>query len=485
MKTPRLVIAGTHSGVGKSTVALGIMAALRHQGVVVQPFKVGPDYIDGSYHSAITGRTSRNLDTWMLGQDNVRRVFLQGAKDADISIIEGVMGLYDGKGVLSSQGSTAATSTLLECPVLLVIDISGMARSAAAVVKGFQTFDTTVNIAGVIANRAGGEGHFRLIQQVVQQECGIPVIGYLPEDADISIPERHLGLIPAIEQRMPASVMDKIGKLVASTIDIDALSALAQAAPDLSPTRNLFGSLREGEGEAASPTWPQTASPTWPQTASPKVRIAVARDEAFNFYYAENLELLETFGATLEYFSPLRGEELPVDVDGLYIGGGFPEEFAETLSSRKTVLEDFKRQIELGLPTYAECGGYMFLATELVDLNGEAHGMVGVIPARVVMKPRLVGFGYREVAGSPGNWLLPTKETARGHEFHYSAMTYFGEQSYAYFKGDNAPVTVQHEGYLRKNLIAGYTHLHFLSNPVMAQRFVKRCALYREQQLQR
>ena len=467
----RIVIAGTHSGVGKSTVTLCLMAAFRARGLTVQGFKVGPDYIDGSYHTAITGRASRNLDSWMLPTEMVRDVFLHASHDADISIVEGVMGFYDGKGALSNQGSTAEISLVLSSPVLLVIDASGMARSAAAMVKGYQTFDKAVNIAGVIANGVGGEGHFNLIKEAVEKECGVPVVGYLSKHSEIEIPERHLGLIPAIERGEHAGLFQQLSDIASSTINLDAIYALARTAPevtseaDFSPLSGLLSSKYE-------------------DTA--KVQIAVAKDAAFNFYYPENFDLLEHYGAELLFFSPLAGELVPREADGLYIGGGFPEEFAALLSLHREAMTELRERIEHGLPTYAECGGYMYLTEQLRDVHGGRHQMVGVIPAQVTMQQRLSGFGYREVTGAAGNWLLPDKQSARGHEFHYSTIEYgLLPQPFAYTTSGYRLPSIQGEGYLRDNVIAGYTHLHFGSNPQVAERFAERCRLYQTQKLER
>lgn len=463
MKLPRIVVAGTNSGVGKSTVSLALMAGFQQRGLTTQGFKVGPDYIDGSYHTAITGRTSRNLDSWMLTHDMVQTVFAKAAKDADLSIIEGVMGFYDGKSPSSNEGSTAEMSLLLACPVILVIDASGMARSAAAMVKGYQSLDERVHIAGVIANRVGGEGHYRLIQEAVEDACGVPVVGYLTQHDEIKIPERHLGLVPAIERGEHTSMFKKLGDLATATIDLDAILSIATASPDL------------GEEPSILQPTAQRAVPN-----QPPVSIAVARDAAFNFYYEENLEFLNSYGAELVFFSPLAGDEIPSAAHGLYIGGGFPEEFAAQLSAHHQTRASLFRHIQSGLPTYAECGGYMYLTEELTDVGGKTHAMVGVIPARVSIQKRLSGFGYREVTGTDGNWLVPSGEKARGHEFHYSSIAFHTQTKPAYRTTGNKPVPFLEEGYFLDNVIAGYTHLHFGSNPNVAKRFVERCARFRD-----
>ncbi|AEH48104.1 cobyrinate a,c-diamide synthase [Parageobacillus thermoglucosidasius] len=450
----RIVIAGTESGVGKTTVTIGLMAALRQKGYTVQGFKCGPDYIDPTYHTAVTGRRSRNLDSWMVGHETVQAICAKGCEGADIAIIEGVMGLFDGKRPTTNEGTTAEISVLTKSPVLLVIDCSGMARSAAAIVRGFQTFDKRVRIAGVIANRVGSEGHFRLVKTAIEQECGIPVIGFLQKDDMLHIPERHLGLIPSIERGELDGFFAKLGERVAETVDLNALLKLSEA-PALSAPRSYINVNK-----------------------SYNVRIAVAKDAAFHFYYPENLELLQAYGAELVFFSPLAGEPLPDDVDGLYIGGGFPEEFAKTLSEQQNVKQSIKAAIESGLPTLAECGGFMFLTEAIETTDGSCYDMVGVIPGRVVMHSKLVALGYREVKGEKGNFLLPEGLRARGHEFHYSTYEAEGGLPFAYettgLRG------VKKDGYQRENLIAGYIHFHFASCPPMVENWLKRCKEVKE-----
>ncbi|MBH8599347.1 cobyrinate a,c-diamide synthase [Thermoactinomyces sp. CICC 10523] len=456
---PRIVIAGTGSGVGKTTITLGLMAAFKKRGLQVQGFKAGPDYIDPSYHTAVTGRPSRNLDTWMMEPEGMREIFFRGSRGADISIIEGVMGLYDGKDPRSDRGSTAEIAMMLQSPVILIVNVHSMARSAAAVVKGYQLLNPAVPIAGVIVNRAGSEGHFRLVQAAIEQECGIPVVGWLSRDPSIDISERHLGLIPAIERGEIAPLFARLAELVEKGIDLERLESLASAAPRLkTPEKRIFAPASSGEEEP--------------------VTIAVAKDAAFNFYYPENLELLTHHGACLRFFSPLRGEIVPEEADGLYIGGGFPEEFVRELSGNGKVKDSFRRKIAAGLPTFAECGGYMYLTEAIIDREGNAHPMVGVIPAAVRMKDRLAALGYREVEALSDNLLLKRGEKARGHEFHYSELT---------AQSDHYPPAYQtsgrrgkhREGYVRENLLAGYTHLHFASHPEMVPRFISACQQYR------
>ncbi|UOF89794.1 cobyrinate a,c-diamide synthase [Fodinisporobacter ferrooxydans] len=459
MKRPRIVIAGTNSGAGKTTFTIGLMAALQKTGRVVQGYKAGPDYIDPSYHTAVTGRPSRNLDSWMLSHDVVREIFARSSQDADISVIEGVMGLYDGKDPLSNTGSTAELSVLLQAPVLLVVNVASQARSAAATVLGFQKLDPHVPIAGVLVNRVGSVGHYQIVKAAIEKECGVPVLGYLPKRMDIDIPERHLGLIPSIERGELHPLFDALAAAVAETVDLVKLYEIAcQAPPMLAPSARIFV---------------QKPHPA-------PVRIAVAKDRAFNFYYPENLELLELYGAQLLYFRPLEDESIPEDADGFYIGGGFPEEYAAQLSANTTMLHAIRKRIGEGLPTFAECGGYMFLTNAIVDRAGREHPMVGVIPAVVKMQERLAALGYREVRGMRNSLLLAEGERIRGHEFHYSTIEFPGGIDNACLPYEVSGLRgSKQEGYSKGNLLAGYTHMHFASNPGAVARFIQVCETYR------
>lgn len=414
----------------------------------MQGFKCGPDYIDPTYHTAVTRRESRNLDSWMLSEETVKEIFVRGKKGSDISIIEGVMGFFDGKNPKTNEGSTAEISRIIDSPVLLVVNCASMARSAAAIVKGFQSFADGQNIVGVIANRVGSEGHFKLVKTAVEQECNIPVIGYLKREMDIEIPERHLGLIPSIERGELNPFFDRLGELVLETLDIEQFVKLSEATP---LKRDLTSSLFERKPKA-------------------HVRIAVAKDAAFNFYYPENMELLEANGADLVYFSPLAGEVLPENVDGLYLGGGFPEEFAGELAKAHDVKKSIRDAVRKGMPTLAECGGFMYLTEELETTDHKHYQMAGVIPGKVKMKKERVALGYREVTGQNGNFLLENGMKARGHEFHYSIFQTDEEIPYAYeTKGIRG---TKKEGYMAFNLIAGYIHFHFASAPEMVANWI-------------
>lgn len=461
-KRNRIVIAGTGSGAGKTTVTIGLMAAFSRRGLKVQGFKCGPDYIDPTYHTAVTGRPSRNLDTWMLSHDTMREIFLRGSRGAELSIVEGVMGLYDGKDPLSNLGSTAEISVLLDSPVILVVNVQSMARSAAAVVLGYQKLDPRVNIAGVIVNKCGSQGHYQIVKAAIEQECGIPVVGWLGRDEELSIPERHLGLIPAVERGELQPLFDRAGDLVEKGVDLDLILSLANKASELDwPEVLLFNQANHDINIQAT--------------------IAVARDAAFNFYYPENLELLEQLGAKLEFFSPLAGETVPQNADGLYIGGGFPEEFAAQLAGFEEAKADLFNRIENGLPVFAECGGYMYLTESITNRAGDRYSMVGVIPAEVKMQKKLAALGYREVKALDNCLLMDQNETARGHEFHYSLLTKQTED-YSHVYETKGLRGAGLEGYFKENVMAGYTHLHFASNPKIAERFLKRCAEFGKQQ---
>ncbi|KIL51624.1 cobyrinic acid a,c-diamide synthase [Jeotgalibacillus alimentarius] len=449
MTDRRVLIAGVSSGVGKTGITIGLMAAFMKKGLNVQGFKCGPDYIDPSYHTAVTKRPSRNLDSWMLSADVLKEVFVKGSEGADISIIEGMMGLYDGESPTSDRGSAAEISTLLDCPVILIVDCSAMARSAAAVVKGFQCLDPDVKIAGVIANRIGSEGHYKLIKEAVEQECGIPVCGYLLENEDMNMPERHLGLVPSIERGDLDGQLEKLGEAVTETIDIDRIFNLSQQ-PPLTIANTLFK-----------------------QKDPIAVKVAVAYDQAFNFYYRENLELIEAFGAEVIYFSPVNGDGLPPEADGLYIGGGFPEQFLEELSQNSEGKQSIKEAVEKGLPVLAECGGLMYLSESITNLKGKTYPMIGVLPGKTEMQANFAALGYRKISGAEGNSLFKSETIIRGHEFHYSTFIPYKKMTGAYHVSSH--FGSGEEGYLYKNVVAGYTHLHFASNPEVLENFLGEC----------
>ncbi|MCI0427873.1 MAG: cobyrinate a,c-diamide synthase [Nitrospiraceae bacterium] len=447
MTFPRLVIAGTHSGVGKTTVTLALLAALTARGRRVQAFKVGPDFIDPGHHAAVTGRPSRNLDGWMLGEAVNCKIFTRAAADADLSVIEGMMGLFDGSSPVNEIGSTAELAKQLDAPVLLVIDGSAMARSAAAMVSGYTKFDLGLRVNGVLFNQVGSEGHYKLLKEAVEQETDVMVVGYLRPDPAVTISDRHLGLVTAMEQGT-GERYGLLAKAAGETVDLDRVEALARSCRDLTmapqPVMKAHGRI---------------------------VRIGVAQDEAFCFYYPDNLELLETEGAELVKFSPLIDRVLP-EVDMLYLGGGYPELHGEVLAGNITMRAAIRQFAERGGTVYAECGGMMYLLQAIRDFAGTAHEMVGLFPAEAVMRKPSLTLGYRTVELSQDCILGASGVTARGHEFHYSTLVPKGKLVYACALRDARGELKGSDGLVAGNTLALYTHVHFSSQPQIVKSLV-------------
>ena len=449
MRFPRLVIAGTHSGVGKTTVTLAILAALRVRGHRVQSFKVGPDFIDPSHHAAVTGRPSRNLDGWMLEADVNRGIFTRAATDTDLSIIEGMMGLFDGSSPVSEMGSTAELAKQLDAPVLLVVDGSAMARSAAAMVSGYAKFDPALHVAGVLFNRISSEGHYKLLKEAVEQETDVVVVGYLRPDPAVTISDRHLGLVTAMEQGT-GELYGRLAKAAEETIDLNRIEALAASCRELPSDAPPHPTMRK-LGRA--------------------VRIGVAKDVAFCFYYPDNLELLEAEGAELVSFSPLNDQVLP-DVDMLYLGGGYPELHGEVLARNVTMRTAIRKFAERGGTIYAECGGMMYLTRAIRDFAGTSHEMVGLFPAETVMQKSGLVLGYRTVECAQDCILGAAGITARGHEFHYSTLVPKGKLDYACVLCDARGEPKGSDGLVVGNVLALYAHLYFASQPQIPKSLV-------------
>jgi len=451
---PRLVIGATHSGAGKTTVAAALMAALAAAGLKVQPFKVGPDYIDPGYHTAATGRICRNLDTWLMGEDGVRECFRRAAGDADISIIEGVMGLYDGQAD-SSLGSTAHVARLLSAPVLLVVDARSLARSAAALVLGYRQFDPGLGLAGVILNRTGTDRHRAILTRAVQEETGVPVVGILGREVEIALPERHLGLVPAGERGGLAGLVERLAAL-GRQLDLETLVRLSRS--------------------VASPPFPSCT--VFPGRARARaVRLGVARDRAFSFYYQDSLDLLAALGAETVEVSPLSGR-LDPDLDVLYLPGGFPEVFAAELSANREFAAALRALYAAGLPVYAECGGLMYLSRTITGLDGTVYPMAGLLPGDTVMGGRRSALGYVTATALAGNLLAPSGTVLAGHEFHYSTYREPGPGSPAW-RVTGAGVEGRTEGVAGPHLLASYVHLHFVSCPRQAENLLEAGLAYR------
>ncbi len=449
-----LVVAGTHSGVGKTTVAIGIMAALCRRGYKVQPFKVGPDYIDPSYHGAACGLPSRNLDTWLLEQAVAVDLFHRAMKGKELAVVEGVMGLYDGFRGEGEEGSTAHVAKLLRLPVILVVDASAAARSVGALVLGFKSFDPQLNLAGVVLNGIAGERHLEFVKPSLER-AGVPLLGYLPKRPDLTLPERHLGLVPMVEGKLSLEFYGRLVEQVERSIDVDRILSLA--AP-------ISRSAQE------SPlVFPEALGPA-------KVGIAVAMDKAFSFYYPDSLELLEVWGGEIVPFSLLEDRELPSGIGGAYIGGGFPELYAQELSENISMRHSIREAAHRGLPIYAECGGLMYLGEGIEDLEGKSYPMAGFLPCYSSMKGTRLTLGYRNVRALDDNLLMRAGEMVRGHEFHLSVLEGEPQGSAAYHVVDQAG---RKEGFRVKNTLASYIHLHLGSKKSLAPAFVDFCARWK------
>ena len=456
VETPRLVIAAPSSGSGKSTVATGLMAALARDRVV-QGFKVGPDYIDPGYHTAATGRPSRNLDTWMVPVNAVENTLARGVQGADVAIIEGVMGLFDGYDAKTERGSTAEVAKLFNAPVVLVLDVGKMARSAGALALGYRDFDPDLNVAGAICNNVGSEKHGVWVTQAIES-IGLPVLGCVPRHAALHIPERHLGLHTAAERSAEVhSFLEHAAQLVERHLDLERLLDIARSASPL-------------EIDGGLPLIPPR----------PLARLAIARDEAFCFYYEDNLDWLRAAGAELVFFSPLHDETLPAGIDGIYFGGGYPELYARPLSANHSMMQAIRHAAGRRMPIYAECGGLMYLTESVTDLEGEVHPMVDVAPGRTQMADQLT-MGYRRVETVQDTLLLGRGKETRGHEFHYSDWVDRPDDlSPAYRVSPRLGESVRVEGYASDNLLASYVHLHFGSHPDLARNFVEASIRWRK-----
>ncbi|MBC8014674.1 MAG: cobyrinate a,c-diamide synthase [Sporomusaceae bacterium] len=453
---PRIVIAGTHSGVGKTTIVTGLLAALKQQGLTVQSYKVGPDYIDPGYHQLASGKLAHNLDTWLVPTDKVVPIFAKTAAGNDMVIVEGVMGLYDG----GRQGvsSTAAIAKLLNAPVVLVIDAKSMGESAAAIALGYKMYDQGVNLVGVIINRLGSSTHQQMVTEALER-INIPVLGCIYRNEGISMPERHLGLTPVTEHNAHDRIADLCAQ-ISEQVDIKKIISIGRNAP---------------------PLYISTESPNAAVPSEPIVRIGVAQDEAFSFYYPESLEVLLKMGAEIVPFSPIRDKELPV-VDGLVFGGGFPEMFVDKLAANVSMRQSIAGADKAGMPIYAECGGFMYLTQKIIDFNGKEYEMVGAIPASCSMQSKLQTVGYVEVTALTDNVICSAGDRIRGHEFHFSLMNYEDSTEafpWAFEFKKVRTGAVYPGGYAHGNLLASYLHMHFAGYEKGAETFISKCSEFK------
>lgn len=462
---PRIVIAGAASSVGKTTITAGLIAALRQRGLIVQPFKCGPDYIDPTYHECAAGRPCRNLDAWMLDDAQLLEGFSRACADADIAVIEGVMGLFDGCNWTDERASTAQIAKLLGAPVLLVVDIGGAARSAAAVVLGCQHFDPDLALRGVVLNFAGSEGHARGCGEAIKARTGLPVLGWLPRHSRLQIPERHLGLVPGGEHLNPETLIAEIAAELDQRFDVAAVIDMARTAGDLAPLPGLTD---------MRPVAHHTRGHHRPT-------IAVARDAAFCFYYPENLELLQEAGAAIEFFSPVLGEFPSAAAAGIYLGGGYPELHGPALASNAGLWRALQDLRARDAPIYAECGGFMVLTQGLIDRDGRRWPMAGLIPGVVRMTDRLAALGYRHAEALRPNLLTDDGDALRGHEFRYS--TWVPDEPIAadrmvwQMRGTRNDAPAEAAGFADGNLLASYLHIHFGQRAAIAHRFVEKLRL--------
>ena len=450
---PRLVVAGASSGVGKTTLLSGMLAAFKAQGRQVQSFKVGPDYIDPGFHQLASGKPSHNLDTWLVQSEDLGQVFFSAAQGSDIALVEGVMGLYDGgrEGV----SSTAAIAKWLNAPVVLVINSRSMGESAAAIVLGFRKYDPQVNLAGVILNQVGSDTHELILRQAMEK-IGVPVYGCVRRNPAITLPERHLGLTPAAEVDTSAARMAAMRQLAEQYLDLDGLAALAKTAPPLALPDEV-GVVPCGQ----------------------EVVVAVAEDEAFSFYYPSSLAFLERSGAKLVRFSPLADAQLPV-CDAVLLGGGFPEMFARQLADNGEMRRSLRQAIAAGLPVYAECGGFMYLTETLQDFDGQLYEMTGAIPGRSIMQKKLQTVGYVKATLNQDCILGKAQTALRGHEFHFSTFEP-GEAAFpwGFTFEKNRDGSIYPGGYCRGSVLASYLHMNFLGNRAAASAFLQAALAWR------
>ncbi len=456
MGVATLVIAGTSSGVGKTSLTLGIVRALSRRGLRVQPFKVGPDFLDPTYLTRAAGRTCYNLDGWMCGRQHVEQLFIRACQEADIAVVEGVMGMFDGSDPADNTGSTAEIAAWLGASVILVINSHGLARSIAPLAKGFVEFDPSVNLVGIVANHAGLARHRSWMQSALAAEDLPPLLGAIPRNALPALPSRHLGLVTADEETLPITVIDQLADACAEYLDLDAIV------------------------QAAAPSEVQASPPPSVATNSLQVRLGVARDAAFHFAYPDNLEALAEAGAELVFFSPLDDDALPDDLHGLYIPGGYPELFAAQLSENRSMLDSILRFGESGGVVYGECGGLMYLGLAILDADGTEHAMVGLAPMTTRKLERLRTLGYVNVSLQQ-DCLWGTRGGAmRGHEFHYSEIVSEDLDAQGWSDAYNLrrrrrKNDTETEGFSRGNALISYVHLHWAASPHATKHFLKRC----------
>ena len=452
-----LIIAGDRSGVGKTTITLAILSYLAEKNYQIQSFKVGPDYIDPMFHTAATGLACRNLDPVLTSPSYVQKSFQRHSQNIDSVVIEGVMGLFDGvcnpdnDNGLNDYGSTAHIARILELPVVLVLDCSRLSSSIAAIAFGYANLDPKVNVVGVILNKVASERHLELLETALQT-IKMPILGVLRRNKAISLQGRHLGLVPSTELPEIRSTFAHLANLAQDSLAWDKLLPLINQSI-ASTSGNIYVNH---------------------QSPVSKIKLAVAKDKAFSFYYQDNLDILTELGAELIFWSPLEDQQMPDKVQGMYFGGGFPEVFAQQLAENQTVLEQLKQMILAGMPTYAECGGLMYLCQKLIDLEEQSWPMVGIIPSSVTMKSKLT-LGYRQAIALQDSSLIRIQQTVRGHEFHHSQLNISSITPQWQLQGLHQSSSKLTEGWNISSLHASYLHLHWGECKHLVQRFIDCC----------
>ena len=465
-----LIIAGDRSGVGKTTVTLGIMAYLAAQSRQVQSFKVGPDYIDPMFHTAVTGIPCRNLDPVLTSPNYVEACFQHHAQNAEWVVVEGVMGLFDGiyhpaqPKSRPDYGSTAHIARILKLPVLLVLDCSRLSTSSAAIAHGYRHLDPNVNIVGVVLNQVASARHLELLETALKS-IKMPILGVLRRNSAVAIPDRHLGLVPSAELADISDIFAQLADLVKTSFDWEQLTPLIAQKP-------------AGDQANQAISWTQPNKHITPtKKSSSTIKIAVARDKAFNFYYQDNLDILTQLGAELVFWSPLKDQNMPHDIQGMYFGGGFPEIFAQQLADNSNVRQQLKQAIKQEMPTYAECGGLMYLCEQLIDLQAHTWSMVGVIPNTVTMQAKLT-LGYRQAIALRDSCMIAGQKNTMGHEFHRSQLLVSHAMPQWQLQGIHSSSPSMTEGYNLRQLHASYLHLHWGMTPSLPQRFIQHCRNY-------
>ncbi len=457
MKNCGFIIAGTHSGCGKTIITMSLNRALINRGKKVQPWKTGPDYIDPYFHSIAARKPCRNLDSMLFSENTIKELYQHQMKTSDISVVEGVMGLFDGAGGNDERGSAAHLAKILKLPVILVIDGRAMARSAGAIALGYSEFDKELNIAGFILNKLGSEKHYKMIKDSIESRIKIPILGWIPRNESFVIPERHLGLVMIEKSDKLEKKIESNSVLIEKYINLDLLMSIAESAKDIEETKAvLFAEHMKKK----------------------KIKIAIAFDKAFCFYYQNNFDLLNHLGAELIFFSPISDELLPVNIDALYIGGGYPEIYCKELSGNKTLINDIRVKAEGGMPVYGECGGFMYMTEGIEDERGDFYSMTALLPGRTITGKKICSLGYCTARMNCSTILGKKGTSLKGHMFHWARFIDSDtgkERAFTIIKGEKLEL----DGFAQNNCLGSWLHIHFASDRKSAEYFIDTALKYR------